>query len=127
MRYHLTDPWFEAEFVGYITTEGSLRRLGPSINGAQGLFLYSPCGYGERGTHALVIPFENPRNAQPVPSTFVPSPRWGMSGTGLHDLTLSPSINCAVGKACPELNLKAGECKPGRMCWHGFIQNGIVT
>ena len=34
--------------------------------------------------------------------------QWSVSGTGLHDLTLSPSVNC-VG------------------VWHGWIRNGEVT
>jgi hypothetical protein len=38
--------------------------------------------------------------------------RWTMSGTGLHDLTLSPSVD--VGSK----NSK---------CWHGWIKEGNVT
>lgn len=50
-----------------------------------------------------------------------------MSGSSLADLTLSPSINCAISPASPAENLAAGECRPGRQCWHGFIQGGQVT
>jgi hypothetical protein len=121
----LTDPWFEAEFIGGITSSG-FHRL-PSIEGAQAVFLYGPCGYGQNdGTHGLIVPFANPRNGPAVPSDFVPKDRWQMSGSSLEDLTLSPSVNCAIGPPHPEFNLAAGECKPGRPCWHGWIQNGEV-
>lgn len=128
----LTDPWFEAEFIGAIT-ETSFRRLGGSIDGAQGVFLYSPCGYGlTDGTHGLVVAFANPRNAPPVPASFEPLPRWQMSGSGLDDLTLTPSINCQVdppehAEARRAAGLQPGECHPGRQCWHGWIANGEVT
>jgi len=115
----LTDPWFEAEFYGEVADQGqSYRRHGSRIDGAQGLFLWCPCHYGDaRRGHGLIIPFANPRNAPEVPPEHGPHsargdakrPRWRMSGTGLSDLTLAPSV--AVGK--PE-------------CWHGFIQNGVV-
>jgi len=120
---NLTDPWFEAEFYGNVTPSG-WRRQGPQIEGAQGLFLWCPCGYGkaeypEAGgrPHGLIVPFANPRNAPALPPNHgpvssvdgEPHPRWEMHGTGLHDLTIHPSI--AVGK--PE-------------CWHSFIQNGVV-
>lgn len=36
--------------------------------------------------------------------------RWPMSGTGLHDLTLTPSVLLMSGCA-----------------WHGFVTNGEVT
>lgn len=42
--------------------------------------------------------------------------RWSVSGTGYHDLTLSPSI----------WNDKQGASK-GRCSWHGFVTNGEVT
>jgi hypothetical protein len=106
----LTDPWFEAEFYGNVTG-GSFCCQGASIEGAQGIFLFCPC----RGGHALIIPFANPRNAPPVPPEHGPSdrggthrPRWQMTGTGLADLTLSPSVDV------------------GDSCWHGFITGGEV-
>lgn len=127
----LTDPWFEAEFYGNVFenrpcdgvncsvvsphTHSGYSRQGSNIDGAQGLFLYCPCGYGSNKAHGLLIPFSNPRNAPPVPASHGPEgrdgkrPRWTMSGSGLHDLTLTPSV--AVGE--PE-------------CWHGFITGGDV-
>lgn len=115
----LTDPWFEAEFYGQVTSKG-LRRQGARIEGAQGLFLWCPCRFGaSAGAHGLIVPFANPRNAPQVPPDHGPHrpgnpqgprPRWRMSGTSLRDLTLAPSI--AVSQ--PE-------------CWHGFIRNGAVS
>lgn len=121
----LTNPWFGAEFYGGIKSgvEGSFHRQGCKLEGAQGLYLWCPCGFrnpkywGPNGgrPHAILIPFINP-NGPPVPPDHGPTasdgtkPRWWMKGSGLHDLTLTPSV--AVGN--PE-------------CWHGFIQNGQVT
>ncbi len=95
-----------------------------NIKGADGLLFWCPCGYGKpefpidgARPHGVVVSFANPIDAPPVPPDAgsmnregKPS-RWVVSGTGLHDLTLSPSI--AVG-ANPE-------------CWHGWIQNGKVV
>lgn len=127
----LTDPWFEAEFVGEISPHGSFRRL-PSIEGAQALFLWSPCAFGnDARAHGLIVPFANPRNAPLVPANFEPKPRWQMAGSGLADLTLAPSIDCT--RENPEhvaarraVGLKPGECSQGHMCWHGYITNGEV-
>jgi hypothetical protein len=120
----LTDPWFDAEFYGKVTEAGSFTMQGEDINGAQGLFLWCPCGYGDPAfpieggrPHGLLVPFSNPRNALVPPANHGPQsrndpnmrPRWIMNGSSLHDLSLAPSI--AVGT--PE-------------CWHGFITNGIV-
>ena len=128
----LTDPWFEAEFIGNIGPDGSFRRQGANIDGAQGIFLYSPCAFGEEGgVHAVVVPFANPRNAPPVPANFEPATRWAVTGTGLDDLSLYPSIDCTVERpehmeANRRAGLGPGECSPGRRCWHGFITNGEV-
>jgi hypothetical protein len=129
----LTDPWFEAEFYGNADSE-SYRLQGATIEGAQGLFLWCPCGYGKvdvkgkerypldlslnKGRpHGVLVPFANPRNAPTLPPEHGPHsrgdksvhPRWHMEGSSLEDLTLTPSI--AVGD--PE-------------CWHGFITSGEV-
>ena len=109
----LTDPWFEAEFYGD-ATEYSHRRQGAELDGAQGLWLWCPCGYpNDHSAHGLIIPFANPRNASLPPENHGPisrdgtkHPRWTMSGSGLEDLTISPSVPS---------------------CWHGHIQNGEVT
>lgn len=129
----LSEPYFDAEFIGRIDENGSFWRQGASIEGAQGILLVSPCGYPVReGTHSVIVPFANPRNAPAVPANFLPVPRWQMSGTGLDDLTISPSVDCTVER--PEhvtshraMGIGAGECSPGRRCWHGWITNGEVT
>lgn len=107
----LSDPWFEAEFYGRV--EGDLHwDQGSEIEGAQGLSLNCPCGQ-----HSLMIPFANPRNAPSLPADHGPvardgshHPRWTMSGSGLSDLTLTPSVDVGTPS-----------------CWHGFITNGAVT
>lgn len=114
----LTDPWFEAEFYGQANELGGYTRQGERIDGAQGLFLWCPCAYGnDARAHGLIIPFANPRNAPRLPERHGPlsrdgshRPRWEMSGTGLADLTLSPSVDVDTPS-----------------CWHGFITQGKVT
>jgi hypothetical protein len=112
----LTDPWFEAEFYGNANDRGGHVRQGSNIEGAQGVVMYCPCCYGrDEGAHGLSIPFANPRNAPPLPANYGPTsrdgwrPRWQMSGTGLHDLTLTPSVDVGTDS-----------------CWHGFITKGEV-
>jgi hypothetical protein len=116
----LTDPWFEAQFMRCTTAAGW--HLADELRGSDGLWLWCPCGYGKPDypidgarPHAVIVSFSNPIGAPPAPPAAGsqsrnggPS-RWTMSGTGLADLTLSPSV--AVGT--PE-------------CWHGFIVNGEV-
>ncbi len=119
----LTDEWFDASFYGEASALG--HRYLPSIEGAQGVQFWCPCGYGkaefplEGGRpHAVMVPFSNPRNAPELPADHGPHsrsdpnhhPRWTMAGTSLEDLTTTPSV--AVGT--PE-------------CWHGYITNGEVS
>jgi len=120
MIARLTDPWFEAEFLANTTATG--HRSQDSIDGADGVFFWCPCGYGkpeypiEGGRpHGVIVSFANPRGCSPAPPdagsrsrTGGPS-RWTMSGTGLNDLTLSPSVDVGTPS-----------------CWHGWIQNGEV-
>ena len=114
----LTDAWYEAQFGGRATPTGGWHRQGSVIEGAQLIFLWCPCAYGDNErAHGLIIPFRNPRSA-PVPAHNFgittrdrkTQPRWLMEGTGLHDLTLSPSVD--VGQPS---------------CWHGWIKAGAVT
>lgn len=126
----LADKWFEAQFYCQIAEDGSMRlawesKMPITFAQAQGLFLWCPCGYGKpefplegARPHGVLIPFANPPCGIPCPAAHGPwnnehthRPRWRVeSGSGLDDLTLSPSV--LVGAA------------PG--CWHGFIQNGEV-
>lgn len=120
----LTDPWFDAKFYGRVSAKGEMWHL-DGIEGAQGVQLWCPCGFGKPEypltggrPHGLLVPFANPRNAPLLPDNHgplrtgdpnAPRPRWAMTGTGLADLSCSPSV--AVGS--PE-------------CWHGFLTNGEV-
>lgn len=141
MNERLTHPWFEAGFYGYITPTGyRLAHEGDrplAFSEAQGLFLWCPCGYGALDSggverypleltankgrpHGLLVPFANPPSGVDAPASHGPRgrdgasrPRWTVSGSGLHDLTLAPSIAVGGGESGPE-------------CWHGFIENGVV-
>jgi len=102
MTKKLTDPFFEASFYKYIDP---VSRKDCSYEEAEGLFFTCPCG-----THSLGIPFAGTNH--PQSSTH----GWQVvCGTGLSDLTLSPSI--AV----------RGGANHNEECWHGFITNGEVT
>lgn len=82
---------------------------------AQGvLFLCPKCfakNSGSVGTHSVICWFRD----RGIPDDAEPSPgRWMPSGTGFHDLTLTPSVDLTErGKAPDE--------------WHGFVTNGEVT
>ena len=58
-------------------------------------------------SHSILVWFKD----RSVPAYYEPKARWGASGTGLHDLTVTPSINLDVPGATG--------CK-----WHGHIING---
>lgn len=118
----------DAEFLGgYNRKSGraSYRRQANAIDGAQGVIFQCPkCAEGEPsevedgrryvpGAHYVLVWFAVPRGADPVPPDATPGPaRWSVvSGTGLDDLTLAPSI-----------------LLPGPGCgWHGFVKNGDAT
>lgn len=119
----LTDLWFDAQFLGEMTVTG--HKYIDGIDGAQGIFFWCPCGFGKPEfpldggrPHGVIVPFRNPRNAPQLAPDVGPHsrnnpdahPRWTVSGTGLADLTLSPSIDVGA---------------PGS-CWHGFITDGQV-
>lgn len=123
MDASLQDPWFEAQFYGRANDYGYTLQ-GGEIEGAQGLFSWCPCGFGRAEyplegprPHAIIVPFANPRNVPAVPEWHGPEnknggarPRWTMSGNGLGDLTLSPSIDVGTPS-----------------CWHGYIRLGRVS
>jgi len=112
MQPRLTDVWFEASFYRY-TPNGTEEVQ--ELMDAQGVFFWCPCGYGKpefqldgARPHGCMIPFSNPIfPTEPPPGE---GPKWIVSGTGLHDLTLTPSI----ANAAPT------------PCWHGFITRGDV-
>lgn len=121
MIARLSDPWFDAKFIKGTTSRGT--EYTDQLDGADGVWFWCPCGYGKSEfpldggrPHAVQVSFANPRGCAPAPADAGsqsrnggPS-RWTMSGTGLHDLTLTPSV--AVGT--PE-------------CWHGHITNGEIS
>ena len=77
---------------------------------AQGVWFLCPKCFqangGRVGTHMVMCWFRE----RGVPDTATPGPaRWAVSGTGLADLTLSPSIQLLGG------------CN-----WHGFVRGGVI-
>jgi hypothetical protein len=113
----LTDPWYEASFFhnAKVDADGkdSFRaHTDVPLAIAQGLWMCCPCGEG----HAIIVPFANapgglvPPDFGPMDRTRTYRFRWTMSGTGLVDLTISPSLD--IGMAPP--------------CWHSYIVNGEV-
>jgi hypothetical protein len=112
----------EETVVEFIELEPKFRRIATrgdeyaiherpcSIADAHGVrFLCPAClrmNKGPMGTHSIVVWFAD----RDVPAEAVPPPRWHASGSGLHDLTLAPSIQLQSG------------CR-----WHGFITAGRVT
>lgn len=117
----LTEPWFEARFLR-TNADGGHHFL-DDLDGADGLFLWCPCGYnklefpldGPR-PHGIIVSFKNPINAAEAPlnggsqSRDGSPSRWIVEGTGLTDLTLRPSIDVGAPS-----------------CWHGFITSGEVA
>lgn len=114
----------DAEFVGSVNVVGerSYRRQGSELQGAQGVMFQCPkCAEGKeqgeedgrrhyKGAHYIVAWFANPVGAPVAPPEIMPgiTARWTQSGSGLHDLSLTPSI-----------------LLPGAGCqWHGFVTNG---
>ena len=100
MRLTDLEPWFFRRVV-----ENGRETLVPvaTLAEAQGVFFTCP----KCQEHSLCVFFRDrgvPDDAQPGPG------RWAPSGTGLHDLTLSPSIDLSRG---------GGGCG-----WHGFVHNG---
>lgn len=99
MRLADLDPQFRT----YIEKDGHVY-LGKvdTLAEAQGITFDCPrCASG----HWIGIWFKD----RGVPAHAEPLPRWGASGTGYHDLSISPSIDA------------------GPSCWHGFVTNGQIV
>ncbi len=119
---HLAD--LEPEWVwDYNVERRSHRSSGePAIispQAAQGIWFLCPACFlknnGPIGTHAVLIWFAN----RGVPEEAEPAPRWSfVSGTGFHDLTLSPSIDLTKDR-------QGKITHPDE--WHGHVQNGMIT
>ncbi len=101
----LTDPWFQAHLWS-VTLTGA-RRNETELSAADGVSFWCPCAYGtkhyEDDTHWCSIPFSNGTHPNPA--------GWEMSGSGLADLTLRPSIK------------NSGYTE----CWHGYLTSGDLN
>lgn len=119
--------WAKATETGYV-------RQGDQLAGAQGILFQCPsCAVGKergeengrrfiRGAHSLRIPFANPRGAPPAPRSYGKA-RWRIvKGTGLDDLTLSPSINADI----PWRDQNGVE-HPSVCKFHGYVRNGDAS
>jgi hypothetical protein len=130
----LDDPWFDASFLTDTTAKGH-RRI-DTLQNADGLFLWCPCGFNDpqfrapnQGRpHGIIVSFANPRGVPPAPvdagsrSRDGKPSRWTIvSGTGLWDLTLSPSVDVGDKTINPVTKKQVVTS-----CWHGFIQKGEV-
>jgi hypothetical protein len=87
------------------------RRHVDTLGEAQGVMFLCPKCFetngGSVGTHSVLCWFRD----RGVPDDVDPRPgRWGTSGTGIADLSLSPSVQLQGG------------CD-----WHGWVTNGEVT
>ncbi len=97
----------EAQFLRW--SDESTFHFQDEFAGAQSIMFLCPGCYarngGAVGTHSILVSFEGAG----VPPEYDRNPRWVVSGTGLDDLTLSPSISLGRTPGCG---------------WHGFIQHG---
>ncbi len=87
----------------------------PTLDGAQGVMFVCPLCQG----HCVLLWFSNPINAVLVPNDALPKPRWTASGTGLNDLTLTPSVNLDTESAREAITKGLNSC-----LWHGWVKNG---
>jgi len=86
----------------FMRTVDERRMCACNFESAQGIMFVCPvCADG----HVVLVWFED----RGVPESWQPKPRWGVSGTGLDDLTISPSIDGGPG------------------CWHGFVRDGEIV
>lgn len=129
----------DGHFFGRVDAEKrSCYSQGEEIEGAQGVTFQCPScavgkprgepdGRGFAGVHYVRVCFANPRNAEVAPPAFDENPRWEMSGSGLDDLTLEPSINCDIPPSEEEQRWYAEHPEAVRCTWHGWVKNGDAT
>lgn len=90
----------EPQFLRVIEPGKGYRHVDPDyFEEAQGVRFTCP----KCGDHQVLVWFRD----RDVPAQEEPTPRWAVSGTGISDLTLAPSINV-------------------RGCWHGFVREGEI-
>lgn len=110
----------DAHFIDSATpqpNESFCHENNPPLSAAQGLLFLCPLCFarngGAAGTHSILIPFKD----RCVPPGFEPTlPRWAASGSGIDDLTISPSIDLSSDGA--------GHPRHEGCAWHGFVRNG---
>jgi hypothetical protein len=97
----------EASFIGWDGDPhfGGYEEL-PTMQGADGVTFFCPFG-GKKACSIVLWSYDVPASVTPGPG------RWEMTGTGLHDLTLHPSVDMSRGSCA---------CK-----WHGWIKNGVCS
>lgn len=94
------------------------------MDGAQGVLFTCPLH-----THGIVVWFTNPRGTPPAPAEVRPTYRWTIAGgTSLDDLSLTPSINCDLGRCNNKCKKKHGDwCETHWCLWHGTVAGGVIT
>ena len=109
----------QAQFIGLPTP--TTHPLVETLAEAGGIMFLCPLCYikhgGAEGTHRVLVWFEG----RGVPRGAVPLPRWRVSGTGMEDLSLSPSIQL-LAPEMPGVPRDQVECR-----WHGFVRGGDAT
>lgn len=100
----------EPRFMKYV--DDSTSRFVDNLAEASGVLFCCPLCFtkngGNVGTHYVLAWFRD----RGVPDAATPGPgRWAVTGSGLADLTLAPSIHL-TGPGCG---------------WHGFVTAGEVT
>lgn len=105
----------EAVFIGRYKAGGSFHEQGEVMAGAQGLLFICPV---PSCSHSIIVWFANAG----VPAEAHPAYRWAASGSGLDDLTLTPSINLDI----PWVD-ERGVTHPASCRWHGFVTKGVAA
>jgi hypothetical protein len=100
----------DATFAAQASPDGDTFVEQDSIDGAQGVIFNCPLCQ----KHSVLCWFNNPRGASVVSDTAAPGPgRWSAAGSGIDDLTLTPSVNLDIHGE------KQTSCR-----WHGFVTAG---
>ena len=102
-----------------VVASGKAWREVDSLEEAQGVRFLCPACYaangGPVGTHSIVCWFRD----RGVDDAELPGPaRWVATGTGIEDLTLSPSVLVRADRT--------PEAPRGCVGWHGYVAGGEV-
>ena len=100
----------EALNASFVRATGEGFNRGVGFAEAQGVLFLCPLCYvtnaGVVGTHMVLCWFAG----RGAPANAVPAPRWAITGTGIGDLTLNPSVAIIGGCA-----------------WHGWVRSGEAS